>query len=65
MLNFVGAVPEAGDVLAHPGAHLHLYDKAPRPGRKVGHVTLRADSDATLRDAVAALSRLPGVDLAH
>jgi 5-(carboxyamino)imidazole ribonucleotide synthase len=65
MLNFVGVLPEAGDVLSHPGAHLHLYDKAPRPGRKVGHVTLRADSDATLRDAVAALSQLPGVDLAY
>lgn len=28
------------DVLAAPGAHLHLYGKGePRPGRKMGHVT--------------------------
>jgi phosphoribosylaminoimidazole carboxylase (NCAIR synthetase) len=23
--------------------HLHLYGKEPRPGRKVGHLTVRAD----------------------
>ncbi len=28
--------------LAIPGAHVHLYDKAPAPGRKLGHVTARA-----------------------
>ena len=28
------------DLLAEPGAHLHLYGKGePRPGRKMGHVT--------------------------
>ncbi|HTI30966.1 MAG TPA: 5-(carboxyamino)imidazole ribonucleotide synthase [Sphingomonas sp.] len=27
------------DVLAEPGAHLHLYGKAVRAGRKMGHVT--------------------------
>jgi 5-(carboxyamino)imidazole ribonucleotide synthase len=28
------------DLIAEPGAHLHLYGKdAPRPGRKMGHVT--------------------------
>ena len=26
--------------LAVPGAHVHLYGKAPRPGRKLGHVTV-------------------------
>jgi 5-(carboxyamino)imidazole ribonucleotide synthase len=40
MVNLVGGLPEDGDVLAIPGAHLHLYDKAPRPGRKVGHVNV-------------------------
>lgn len=27
------------DILAEPGAHLHLYGKNVRPGRKMGHVT--------------------------
>jgi 5-(carboxyamino)imidazole ribonucleotide synthase len=40
MLNLIGAVPPAADVLAIPGAQLHLYGKEPRPGRKLGHVTL-------------------------
>jgi 5-(carboxyamino)imidazole ribonucleotide synthase len=44
MLNLIGEVPESADVLAVSNAHLHLYGKSPRPGRKVGHVTLRAAS---------------------
>jgi len=48
MLNLIGTVPDASTVLAIPGAHLHLYGKAPRPGRKLGHLTLRADDVAEL-----------------
>ena len=44
MLNLIGEVPDAAEVLAIPEAHLHLYGKSLRPGRKVGHVTVRADS---------------------
>ncbi len=40
MVNLIGAIPPTGRVLAIPGAHLHLYGKEPRPGRKLGHVTL-------------------------
>ena len=40
LVNLIGAVPPAADVLAVPGAHLHLYGKEPRPGRKLGHITL-------------------------
>ncbi|MEO7742650.1 MAG: 5-(carboxyamino)imidazole ribonucleotide synthase [Usitatibacter sp.] len=46
MVNLLGDVWSAGEprweaVLAHPGAHLHLYGKRQaRPGRKMGHVTL-------------------------
>ena len=36
--------------LAVPGAHVHLYGKASRPGRKLGHVTVLGD------DAAAALT---------
>ncbi|HEY7142507.1 MAG TPA: 5-(carboxyamino)imidazole ribonucleotide synthase [Methylomirabilota bacterium] len=48
MLNLIGALPDPAAILAVPGAHLHLYGKAPRPGRKLGHVTLRADDRAEL-----------------
>jgi 5-(carboxyamino)imidazole ribonucleotide synthase len=39
--------PDWPRVLALPGAHLHLYGKAEaRPGRKMGHLTVTAESDA-------------------
>jgi 5-(carboxyamino)imidazole ribonucleotide synthase len=44
MLNLIGELPDPAEILAIPDAHLHVYGKSLRPGRKVGHVTLRADS---------------------
>ena len=44
MINLIGTVPATRDVLAIPGAHLHLYRKAPKPGRKLGHITIVADN---------------------
>jgi 5-(carboxyamino)imidazole ribonucleotide synthase len=41
MENIIGSVPDVGDILANPRAHLHLYGKSPRPGRKLGHITTR------------------------
>ena len=60
MLNLIGATPEPDAVLAEPGAHLHLYGKAPRHRRKLGHVTIRAEdagTAVTVADRVTA--RLP------
>lgn len=39
MENIIGTLPDCASVLADPVAHLHLYGKAPRPGRKLGHIT--------------------------
>jgi 5-(carboxyamino)imidazole ribonucleotide synthase len=49
MLNLVGTVPETAAVLAIPGAHLHLYGKRPKAGRKLGHVTLENGDDHVVR----------------
>ncbi len=57
-VNLVGETPASEDVLAIPGAHLHLYGKQPRPRRKLGHVTLRADTTDELEDRLARLLRL-------
>ncbi|MHA7835395.1 MAG: 5-(carboxyamino)imidazole ribonucleotide synthase, partial [Algiphilus sp.] len=38
MINLIGSVPDRAAVLGVQGAHLHHYGKAPRPGRKVGHI---------------------------
>ena len=56
MLNLIGELPESSEVLAVPDAHLHLYGKSPRPGRKLGHLTLRAASPERL---ALRLSELP------
>ena len=44
MINIIGFMPDAVEVLKIPGAHLHDYGKEPRAGRKLGHLTIRADS---------------------
>jgi 5-(carboxyamino)imidazole ribonucleotide synthase len=58
MVNLIGTLPAPADVLAVPGAHLHLYGKQPRPGRKLGHVTLRADDLQALAAGLARLREL-------
>jgi 5-(carboxyamino)imidazole ribonucleotide synthase len=55
MLNAIGTLPDRTAVLATPGAHYHDYGKTPRPGRKVGHITLRT---ADPEDLSAGLERL-------
>ena len=55
MANLVGAVPPLQELLALPGAHVHLYGKEPRRGRKVGHVTL-VDPEETTVDRLVALA---------
>lgn len=58
MVNFIGAMPEASQVLALPNVHLHAYAKAPRAGRKLGHATVRSDDARALEDTSALLLRL-------
>ncbi len=48
MVNLIGVVPDTAGVAGVPGAHLHLYGKAPRPGRKLGHITVVADGPEEL-----------------
>lgn len=66
MVNIVGAADGAGEPLhpdwdgidALPGTHLHLYHKAWRAGRKLGHVNLVAATAEALAGQLAALERL-------
>jgi 5-(carboxyamino)imidazole ribonucleotide synthase len=55
MLNLIGDVPDSAEVLSVRDAHLHLYGKSPRPGRKLGHVTLRASSPEQLASRLGEL----------
>jgi 5-(carboxyamino)imidazole ribonucleotide synthase len=55
MVNLIGELPEAAEVLRAPNTHLHLYGKSPRPGRKLGHVTVRVDKFEKLQQRLAGL----------
>lgn len=46
MINLIGSMPDKARLLAEPDTHWHDYGKAPRPGRKLGHLTLLATTAA-------------------
>ncbi|MDX9874530.1 MAG: 5-(carboxyamino)imidazole ribonucleotide synthase [Spongiibacteraceae bacterium] len=60
MINFIGDLPDLAALAAIPGCHPHFYDKAPKPGRKVGHATVRATDRATLQQLIAQVEALTG-----
>src|SRR5262249_20429783 len=62
MVNLIGAIPDRRAILSLPDAHLHLYGKAIRRNRKVGHVTLRCDDQAALNKQLAKLRVLAGIE---
>jgi 5-(carboxyamino)imidazole ribonucleotide synthase len=62
MVNFIGHMPDADQVLRIPGAHLHDYSKSPRPGRKLGHATWAGGSIRERDRALARLLALTGRD---
>ena len=58
MVNLIGDWPDPAEVVAIPGVHLHLYGKAPRAGRKLGHVTVRADDERQLQVSLTQVQAL-------
>lgn len=58
MMNWIGEMPRAEEYLRIPGLHWHDYGKSSRPGRKVGHANLVAESDDQLRHMAQALQPL-------
>lgn len=68
MLNLLGDLwPAEGEpawdqVLALPGAHLHLYGKTqPSKGRKMGHLTITGSDVAVVRATAAQAARILGL----
>jgi len=60
MINLIGTLPDPAALLAVPGAHVHFYGKEPRPGRKVGHVTVWTQSEQEAGELLARLRPLVG-----
>jgi 5-(carboxyamino)imidazole ribonucleotide synthase len=57
MVNLIGRVPPLEELLRVPGARVHLYGKEPRPGRKLGHVTVLGATDARVRAVEGLVAR--------
>jgi len=53
MVNLIAQTPDPAAILEIPGAHLHLYGKVARPGRKLGHVTVVEPDRPALEAALA------------
>lgn len=58
MVNCVGRLPDPAAVGRIPGASFHDYGKQPRAGRKVGHVTVTARTEAERDERLAAVEGL-------
>jgi 5-(carboxyamino)imidazole ribonucleotide synthase len=66
MFNLLGEMPayavrQAADSYPEPGLSWHDYHKTPREGRKIGHVTVTADTETELKARVAQLAAEIGV----
>jgi 5-(carboxyamino)imidazole ribonucleotide synthase len=73
MLNLLGdlwfrhgdreVAPDWAQILALPGAHLHLYGKATaRPGRKMGHLTVTAATVQAARHVALQAAQVLGIE---
>ncbi len=58
MLNLIGSIPDPSAILHIEGAHLHIYGKEPRPGRKLGHITLVERNRGPLNEKLELLKEL-------
>jgi len=57
MINVIGGVPDA-DAVLRLGAHLHMYGKRPRAGRKLGHATIVGNAiEESVRQLRAVIER--------
>jgi len=55
MINLIGDIPDTARALGN--ATLHDYGKAPRPGRKLGHITVTAETAAERDELVDIITR--------
>ncbi len=58
MVNIISQYPKTEAILALDGAHLHLYNKTERVGRKIGHITLMPQDAAQLTTLCQALATI-------
>ena len=62
MFNWIGTMPDRDRAMAVTGLHWHDYGKEPRPGRKIGHATLTAETPEKLMERAVRLAEIAGGD---
>ena len=62
MFNWIGEMPDRDRAMEVPGLHWHDYGKAPRPGRKIGHATLVAETPEDLMERAKQVAEIAGGD---
>ena len=55
MINIIGLNGDRDSVLSLPNAHLHLYGKAERLNRKLGHINILANSESEINKTLKGL----------
>ena len=60
MLNLIGTIPDKSALKLSPNCHWHDYGKTPRPGRKLGHATIVAESPDNRDQEVRKLAKALG-----
>jgi 5-(carboxyamino)imidazole ribonucleotide synthase len=58
MINIIGTTPDLSRLSGMPDTFVHLYGKEEKPGRKLGHVTLRAETPEKLQSRMLAVETL-------
>lgn len=58
MVNFIGETPPLAQLAAIESCHPHFYGKAFKPGRKVGHATLRCADRTALETGICEVEAL-------
>jgi 5-(carboxyamino)imidazole ribonucleotide synthase len=58
MINLLGEMPDKATELQEDNCFVHDYGKQPRPGRKLGHVTVVADTPAAREERLKSLGKL-------
>ena len=58
MVNVIGQEPDVTRLGELPGVHVHMYGKQPAPRRKLGHITVTAES---MQGVIQAIGQVRGV----
>jgi 5-(carboxyamino)imidazole ribonucleotide synthase len=58
MVNVIGQEPDVQRLREISGVHVHMYGKQPAPRRKLGHITVTAE---TMQGVITAIGQVRGV----